>query len=132
MSDQTHLTSNEYLGLDRDELRGVVRERDAEIERLRAALRHAVNTEGGIKPDDYEYIRKVVSGDSSAPETSPEYIGPVKWLRSLGWEYCAERDSIVKLPEETTCTRCGHAHREGDQYCIWDPTPSQNGKGDPS
>jgi hypothetical protein len=24
------------------------------------------------------------------------------------------------------CSQCGHSHREGDQYCVWDPTPAES------
>lgn len=36
-----------------------------EIARLHSALAYAVNTEGGIKPDDYDYIRDIARGPSS-------------------------------------------------------------------
>lgn len=36
-------------------------EASKEIERLRAALAYAINTSGGIKPDDYEYVAAIAS-----------------------------------------------------------------------
>lgn len=65
-----------------------------------------------------------------SPEEPKEHAA-LLWLaesadpRTLTGEFAIQhaRRALGMQPVETNCQRCGHTHRPGDQYCIWDPTP---------
>lgn len=96
MSDEKVLTSNEYLGLDRDELRGVVRERDAEIERQRVAL--GMLTGATIRYVGYDCADcglQIVEGGSICKKTGNPHTPPKNGLGGSSDETFGDRSKTT-------------------------------------